>query len=183
MPDQVLGGGDDFGDTSLVVGPEERRARRRDDVMADLFGESRDLTLPKHRIRRIREHDVRAVPLLVHDRLDACSGHFGRRVHVRNEADHRDVRLGRRRRYGGHDVTVFVDRRVVETNRAKLVDQAAQQRQLRRGARVACRTLVGLRVDLHVAEETVQNRHSAMLVEGCNDRRVVAGADLVLNRA
>ena len=39
----------------------------------------------------------------MHEWLDVCAGHFGRRVDVGDEPDHRDAGLGRRGRNGGHN--------------------------------------------------------------------------------
>ena len=51
MRDEIGRGGHDFGDAGLVVGAEQRRARRGDDVVADLLGERRVVGEPQHGAR------------------------------------------------------------------------------------------------------------------------------------
>ena len=92
MRDEIGGGRHDLGDAGLVVGAEQRRAGRGDDVVADLLGERGIVRQPQHRRRIVRQHEIAAVVAAVDDRLDARAAHFRRRVDVRDEADRRHVR-------------------------------------------------------------------------------------------
>ena len=78
----------DLRDSGLVVGAEQRRAVRGDDVVPD--------ALREQCARRGREpgHEVAAVVALVHLRLDAGAGRVGADVDVREQSDRR----ARRRR-------------------------------------------------------------------------------------
>ena len=87
MRDQVLGRSHDRRDAGLVVRAEQRRARRRDDVVPDLRGEFGPIRRAQHRRRIVGQHDVVAVPVPVHDRHDAGAAHLGRRVDVREKPD------------------------------------------------------------------------------------------------
>ena len=61
MRDQIGRRRDDFRDAGLVVGAEQRRARRGDDVVADLLGERRVVGEPQDRGRIVGQHEVAAV--------------------------------------------------------------------------------------------------------------------------
>ena len=87
----------------------------------------------------------------------SCARHLRRRVDVRDEADHRHVQLGRRRRNRRHDVAVLVHRRVVEAEGPQLVDEQAQQHQLARRAGKGVDAFVRARVDHHVAKEAFES--------------------------
>ena len=106
--DQEMGGIHDFGEPRLVVGPEQRRAVGRDDVVADLLCQRRMLCRADHLGGISRQHDVAATIILDDLRLDVLAGTIGRRIHVRAEADHRHVLVGVRR-YRCVDVAVFVE--------------------------------------------------------------------------
>ena len=89
MRHQVLGRRHDFGDAGLVVGAEQRRPRRGDDVVADLLGQRGDVGQPQHGGRIVGQDQVAAVVAAMDDRLDAGAAHLRRRVDVRDEADRR----------------------------------------------------------------------------------------------
>ena len=94
---QELGRIHDLGDAGLVVGAEQRGAVTRDDVVADLAGQRGMLGSADHLRRIARQRDV-AAAVVAHDlRLDVGAGAIGRGVHMRAEADHRDL-LARVRR-------------------------------------------------------------------------------------
>jgi hypothetical protein len=107
MRHQVLGSGDDRGNAGLVVRAEQRRPRRRDDVVADLRGEIGQIRGAKDSRGIVRENDVPPVPPAMDDGLHERAGHLGRRVDVRDEPDRRDLLRGRGGD-GGHQITVLV---------------------------------------------------------------------------
>ena len=78
---------------------------------------------------------------------DAAAAHLGRRVHVRDEADHRHARPGRCRGNGREHVTVFVHDHVVQANVLQLPYEQSEQIVLLRGAWIGRAGLDGLRVD------------------------------------
>ena len=152
MRDEIRGRGHDLRDARLVVRAEQRRAVRRDELVADVVLELRRLGRADH-LPGVAERDVAA---LVADalRLDVRSAALARRVDVREERDRRHLAVDRRRQRRRH-VAVLVDRRVREAELLQLVDKEAQQVELLRRARIALRVLVGLRVDADVAEEAL----------------------------
>ena len=94
MRDEVRGRRDDLRDAGLVVGAEQRRARRGDDVVADLLGERRDLRQTQHGGRIVaaaRDRGRRSARWTIG--FDARAAHLRRRVDVRDEPDRRHARL------------------------------------------------------------------------------------------
>ena len=83
------GGGHDLGDAGLVVGSEERRPVRGDDVVPDSLGQ--ELARRRREDRAAREHDLAAVVVPPDLRVDARRGRVRARVDVRDEADGRAV--------------------------------------------------------------------------------------------
>ena len=98
----------DFGQPGLVVGAQQRGAVSGDDVVADLIGQ-RGMIRGADHLRGVgRQHDVAAAIVSDDLRFDVLAGAIGRCVHVRAEADDRNllVGIGRDRRI---DVAVFVE--------------------------------------------------------------------------
>ena len=62
---QEMRGIHDFGEAGLVVGPEQRGAVRRDDVVADLIGQRGMIRGADDLGRVARQHDVAAAIALV----------------------------------------------------------------------------------------------------------------------
>ena len=106
-----------------------------------------------HGGRIVRQHQVLPLVVAVDDRLDPGAAHLGRGVDVGDEADHRHVRLFRRRRNGRHHVAMLVDGGVGEADRLQLVDEMAQEVELLGRAGIGLRVLVRLGVEGHVAQE------------------------------
>ena len=124
--DQELRRIHDFGEAGLVVGAEQRGAVGRDDVVADLVGERGMIGGADHLGRVGRQHDV-AAAIVLHDlRLDVRAGTVGRSVHMRAEADHRDllVGIGRDR---GVDIAVFVEMGVGNAHRLQFGGEQAAE--------------------------------------------------------
>ncbi|MEZ5285898.1 MAG: hypothetical protein R2712_14045 [Vicinamibacterales bacterium] len=61
MRQQVLGGRHDLGDTTLVVGAEQRRPRRGDDVVAEALAEIGGVGNPEDRRGVVRQDQVSSV--------------------------------------------------------------------------------------------------------------------------
>ena len=169
MLDEPLGGGHDLGDAGLVVGAEERRPVRGDDVVADSLGQE----LARRRredLRVAREHDLAAVVVAPDLRIDARRGRVRARVDVRDEADGRAVvaadRLERR-----EDVAVLGQLDVVEPEPAELVGEEPREVELLGRARIGLRRAIGLRVDARIADEPVED----VLGELGGKRRSVRG--------
>ncbi len=77
-----------------------------------------------------------------------------------DERDGRDARggvRGERRGNGPRHVPVLIDRRVLHAEGLEFADEEAEQIELFLGARVALGVLLRLRVDLDVAQETIQD--------------------------
>ena len=146
---EIADRGEDLGDAGLVVGAEEARPVGDDELVAGVVRELRRLRRADH-LARAAELDLAAV---VRDALRVrLAARLARRVDVREERDRRDVAVdGRRERR--RDVAVAVDRRVREADLLELVAEEAEQDELALGARVRLGVLVGLRVDLRVADE------------------------------
>ena len=85
---QVGDRGHDLRDAGLVVGAQQRVARRGDDVVARARGEVRLGGRIEHGARA-RQRDDAAVVGAVHERLDAGARRVGARVDVGDEADDR----------------------------------------------------------------------------------------------
>ncbi|OQC36253.1 MAG: hypothetical protein BWX64_02159 [Acidobacteria bacterium ADurb.Bin051] len=155
--DEPGGGGDDLRHPRLVVGAEERGSRGGHDVVADLLGQVRVVGVAQDRGRVVRQHQVLPLVVPMDDRLHPGARHLRRGVDVGDEADHRHLGL----RAGGRDrrrhVAPFVDRGIGQAERAQLVDERPQEVELFRGGGVALRLLVRLGVDLHVAQEALQD--------------------------
>ncbi|MDF2970780.1 MAG: hypothetical protein K0R61_1230 [Microvirga sp.] len=91
--DQELGGRHNFRDARLVVGAEQRGAVGRDDVVADHILQDRMVGHADDLGRIAMQPDVAAL-VVPHDlRLHVRAGEIGRRIHVRAEADDRNVVL------------------------------------------------------------------------------------------
>ena len=136
---QVLCRRHDLGHAGLVVGAQQGGAGCRDDIVADLIGQSRIVLGPDHRRRVVRQFQVTPVVIPVKERLHILSAHFRRRVDMGNETDHRHIRFVRGGRYRGKHVTVFVHHDVGQPQFEALVAQPAQQIQLAGGARITVR--------------------------------------------
>ncbi len=89
MLDQPPGGSHDLRNPGLVVGAEERRPVRGDDVVADALGE--ELARRRREDGAAREHDLAAVVVSPDLRLDARRGRVRARVDMRDETDGRAV--------------------------------------------------------------------------------------------
>ncbi len=116
----------DLGEAGLVVGPEQRGAVRRDDVVADLILE-RGMVRDADDLRSVaRQHDVAAAIIPDDLRLDVLAAAVGRGVHVRAEANDRDlsVRIRRDRRV---DIAVFIEVGVADSHRLQLCGEQAAQ--------------------------------------------------------
>lgn len=165
MRQQIRGGRDDLGHAGFVIGAEQRGARRGDDVVAVALRQIWRVGLTQHHAGHVGQHEIAAVVGAVDDRPHAGAAHLGRGVDVGDEADDRYVGLCRRGRNGRHHVAVRVDSRVGEAERAQLGDEHVEQDELARRAGIGVRTFARLRVDLHVAEETIEDRlgHAAIM--------------------
>ena len=139
MGHQVFGRGHDLGDTGLVIGPEQRRAGRGHDVVADLAA-SAGSPMREHRTRVVGQRQVAPVVGPVHDRPDIRPGHLRRRIDVCDESNHRHIPLRRRRGHGGHHVAVVVDGRVGDADVVQFPHELAEQRQLT--GRIGTRSIV-----------------------------------------
>ena len=146
----------DLGDACLVVGAEKRRTVGGDDVVADLVLQVRMLVDADHAARITGEPDVAALVVANDLRLDVCAGEIGGRVHVRAEADRRDLLLGVGRQ-GRIDIAVFVEMRIVQPERPELLLQDAAERQLLLRRRLGGGASVRLGVDDDIAEKAVEH--------------------------
>ena len=153
MRDEVRDGAHDLGHACFVVGAEQRRAVRRDDVVSDACREDRVFARAQHLVRVAGQHDVAAVPALHDLRLDIRAGFVLARVHVGNEPDGRARAAGHRR----EDVSVLRQLDVVETELAQLALEHLAEVALLRGARVRRRVLVGRRVDADITEKALED--------------------------
>ena len=144
----------DLGDPGLVVGPEQRGAVRGDDVVADLVRERGMIRDADHLRRVARQHDV-AAAIIPHDlRLDVLAGAIGRGIHMRAEADHRDLLVGIRRDRR-IDVAVLVEMGVADAHRLQLGGEQAAQVLLLFGRGAGGGGRVRLGVDDHVAQKAL----------------------------
>ena len=89
VPLQIRDGGHDLRDTRLVVCAEKRRAVGRDDVVAELLLQQRQLLGIEHDARVAGQLDHAAVVAFVHLRLDTRAGHVRRGVDMRDQPDRR----------------------------------------------------------------------------------------------
>ena len=160
--DQVLGRRHDFGDAGLVVGAEQRRARRGDDVVADLLGERRDCrraAAPPTDRRAARGRGRRSARWTIG--CDAGAAHLRRGVDVRDEADGRHVRLAASS--PGSSPSRSRARRVPRRRGRSPCSSPTRSRSSTScfgGARIGGRALVGLRVEADVAQEALEDsRH------------------------
>ncbi len=152
--DQEMRGIHDLGKAGLVVGAQQRGAVRGDDVAADLvlqrgmFGGADDL-------RGVAgQHDV-AATVIPHDLgLDVLAAAIGRSVHVRAEADHRDLLVGIGRN-GRVDVAVLVEMGVAQTHRVEFGGEQPAQIFLLFGRRAGRGGGVRLGVDHHIAQKAL----------------------------
>ena len=151
---QEMRGIHDLGETGLVVGAEQRGAVRGDDIVADLVVKHRVLGWADD-LRGIgRQHDV-AAAIIPHDlRLDVLAGAIGRGVHVRAEADHRDLLAGIRRDRRV-DIAVFVEMGIADAHRLQLRDEQAAEILLLRGGRAGRRVRIRLGVDHDIAQKAL----------------------------
>ena len=158
----------DLGDAGLVVGAEERRAVARHDVVTDPLGQRRQLLGIEDLARVARELDALSSPRPMDDRRDPGAGDVRRRVHVRDEADDgRAVLAGQ----AGEDRRAVVQLRVLEPERAKLLDEHAREVELLLRARSPADAVRALRVDLDVAQEAVEDVVRELGRERARERR------------
>ena len=155
LVDQKLRRVHDLGDAGLVVGAEQRGAVGGDDVVADLIGQRR-IVGDADDLRRIaRQHDVAAAIVLDDLRLDVLAGAVRRGVHVRAEADDRDLLVGVRRDRRV-DVAVLVEMGVA---RCPISCNSCTSRRpkifLLLGGRTGRRGRVRLGVDDDIAQEAL----------------------------
>ncbi len=162
MRHQERGGVHDLGQAGLVVGAEQRGAVSGDDVVADLIGERRMLGGADHLGGVARQHDVAAAIVFDDLRLDVVAGAIGRGIHVRAEADHRDVVLVRGRGDSGIDVAVRVEMRIGESDRLQFARQQAAEIFLLLGGRAGRRGRIGLGVDDDIAQQALGHRMREM---------------------
>lgn len=150
-----FGGGDDFGNAGLVVGAQQRRTIRGDDVVADLVGQFRVLGHLDD-AAGIAQRDVAAG--IVGDDLGPHVGaaEIGRGIHMRAEADDRHVLVGIGRN-GGIDIAVSVQVRVVEADGQEFLHQEAAEILLlfRRG--LGGGGFVSLRIDHDIAQKAIED--------------------------
>ncbi len=162
----------DLGDAGLVVGAEQRGAVRDHDVLANEFGQVRDLIGRGLDSLAVDDAGHQGAALVGDDvRVDARGRGVGRGVEVRAEHEGAD-RLGaggggQRARHVG----VLVDRYVGQAKRAELVAEDGSHLVLAlRGGRDLLVIWIGLGIDLHKAQETLKNvAHRGNLSgRGCN---------------
>ncbi len=137
MREEPRDGGHDLGDAGLVVGAEERRPVRRDDVVADPLGEERARRRREH-LRVPGQHDLAAVVVLPDLRVDACRRRVRARVDVGDEADGRPV-VAADRPERREDVAVLGQLDVGEPERTELVGQEPREIELLGRARIGLR--------------------------------------------
>jgi len=101
-----------------------------------------------------RQHDVAAAVVPDDLRLDVLAGAIRRRVHVRAEADHRNVPVGICGD-GGVDVPVFVQMGVGDSHLPQFASEQAAQVFLLFGGRAGRRGRVRLGVDDHIAQKAL----------------------------
>ena len=137
----------------LVVRAEQCRARRGDDVVAHLIGQFGNVGHPQYGGRVVRQNEIAAVVLAVHDRLHVLATQVRRRIHVGDEPDGRDAE----RRGAGRDccrhLPAVVEGHRICTDCAKFRGKPLQKQELTRCAGGARGTLVGACVDGHVSKE------------------------------
>ena len=144
----------DFGKAGLVVGAEQRGAVRGDDIVADLILK-RGMIRNADDLRRVaRQYDVVA-PIVPDDlRFDVLAGAVRRRVHMRAEANDRNMLVGIGRD-GRIDVAVFVEMGVADSHLLKLTGEQAAEVLLFLGRWTGRRCGVGLGIDHHVAQKAL----------------------------
>jgi hypothetical protein len=152
--DQELRRIHDLGDTGLVVRPQQRGAVRRDDVMADLVGQRRMLGGADDLGSVARQHDIAAAIISQDLRFDVLAAAIWRSVHMRAEADYRDILVGsgRDRRI---DIAVRVEMGVANAHRQQFTGEQRPQFFLLFGGRTGRGGRIGLGIDDHVAQETL----------------------------
>ena len=148
---EVRDGGEDLGHPGLVVGAQQRVPAARDDVVPDLLAQHRHAGRIEHGPAS-RQRDPAAVVRPVHERLDAVPRRIGRRVHVREQPDHR-TGAGQR----GEDEALIVERRVLESYRTQVVHEQPAQLELTGRARRRLRGDVALRPDAHIPLEALED--------------------------
>ncbi len=154
IPLQIRDRGHDLGDTGLVVGPEQRRAVRADEVVAHLPFQQGQLLGIEHHARIAGKLDPAAVVAAVNLGVDAGPRHVRRGVDVRDQPDRRH-RLGAVER--AVDVAVLVEPDVVEPDLLQLVAQEPREVELLLGRRGRRRAGGGLRIDADVAQEALEH--------------------------
>ena len=100
VSDQMRGGRDDLRDACFVVGPQERRSRGGDDVVAHLLRQRGIVGEAQDGIGVVGKDEIAAIVSPMHDRSNACAAHLRGCVHVSDEADGRHVRGGNGRGFG-----------------------------------------------------------------------------------
>ena len=155
--DEVLGRGHDLGHARLVVGPEQRRAVGRDEVVAHVLGELRQVGGVEREVRVGGKREPAAVVARDELRLHVRAADRRARVDVGDQPEHRHlVRDGRRHRR--RHVAVLVEPSVVQPDLLQLLDEEAREVELLQRGGVGVRALRGLRVDHDVAQEALERR-------------------------
>ncbi len=151
---QPFHGGENLGDTSLVVGTEQRSAVGDDELLAHIVVKFGELLRVEDDALLLVEHD--GASLVVDDaRFHVVAAHVGGGVHVGDEADGGHLLVAAVARQRGKEVAVVVERDVAQPHGVQFLLEHAGKCHLARSGRSEVRQFVALRVILHVVDKAI----------------------------
>ena len=87
--EEVLRHRHDFCDARLIIGTEQRRTVRYDEVLTPQIRKERKIRHLHHNLLLFVQYDILSVVIMHDSRLDVCTRQRRRGIHVRDEAEHR----------------------------------------------------------------------------------------------
>ena len=156
MLDEVFHSADDSRDARFIVGPEEGRPIREEDVLAFVFQDFWKSLRRKDDAPCFVEDDILPVIISDPDGLDVLPRCIGTGIDMRNEADDRAFcPVGRQR---GHDISVFIQGDIEQADCLQFLCQGLGKDQLSRCTRAdGIIVFIGLGIKRNILQKTLYN--------------------------
>ena len=148
----------DNGNTSLVIGPQQRCAVSADQILADELFQFREVAAPHHNILLRIQHQITAI--IVEDlRLHVLAGHIRRSVHMSDQSDYRQMLTAGSCRQRGIHIASIVHKRIVHAHTVQFFYQQPCHIKLavRAGSCAPVCVVVAFTPHLSIAHQTRNN--------------------------
>ena len=167
--EEVLRHRHDFCDARLIVGTEQRRTVRYDEVLTPQIRQERKIRHLHHNLLLFVQYDILTIVIMHDSRLYICPAQRRRGIHVRDEAKHRRMScnticavrhlrsvacIGRggphRRRNPREDITELAHAHIGRAHLNELLTKLLRKYELLRCARAAFTRLIRLRIIAYI---------------------------------